>query len=145
MVDITRIDKITRTDKASEKKPYYSDFYTNFNVHPQNKRLAKHTNEEAVKRSIRNLILTEKYDRPFQPELGSRINSLLFENMSDMVSDQLKKTIAETIETYEPRARVIDIIVQSNEPRHSYDVYIYFEVINSANPVTLNLTLYRAR
>jgi len=145
MVDITRIDKITRTDKASEKKPYYSDFYTNFNVHPQNKRLAKHTNEEAVKRSIRNLVLTEKYDRPFQPELGSRINSLLFENMSDMVSDQLKKTIAETIETYEPRARVIDIIVQSNEPRHSYDVYIYFEVINSANPVTLNLTLYRAR
>jgi len=145
MVDVTRINKITRTDVASDKKPYYSDFYTNFNVHPQNKRLAKYTNEEAVKRSVRNLILTEKYDRPFQPEIGSRINSLLFENMSDTISDQLKKTIAETIETYEPRARIVDIVVQANEPRHAYDVYIYFEVINSVNPITLNLTLYRVR
>jgi len=145
MVDVTRIDKITRTNVASERKPYYSDFYTNFNVHPQNKRLAKYTNEESVKRSIRNLILTEKYDRPFQPEIGSRINSLLFENMSDTITDQIKKTIEETIQTYEPRARIVDVIVQANEPRHSYDVYIYFEVINSANPVTLNLTLYRVR
>jgi len=145
MVDVTRIDKITRTSVASDRKPYYSDFYSNFNVHPQNKRLAKYTNEEAVKRSIRNLILTEKYDRMFQPEIGSRINSLLFENMSDIISEQIKKTIDETIRIYEPRARVIDIVVQANESRHSYDIYIYFEVINSANPITLNLTLYRAR
>lgn len=145
MVDVTRIDKITRTDKASEKKPYYSDFYTNFNVHPQNKRLVKHTNEEAVKRSVRNLLLTEKYDRLFQPEVGSRINSLLFENMSEIITDELKNAIKETLDRYEPRIRVIDIIVQANESRHAYDVYIYFEVINSVNPVTLNITLYRAR
>ena len=145
MVDITRIDKITRTDKAAEKKPFYSDFYTNFNVHPQNKRLAKYTNEEAVKRSIRNLILTEKYDRMFQPEVGCRISSLLFENMSDIISMEIKKSIQETVDTYEPRARIIDIVVQANEVRHSYDVYIYFEVINSVNTVLLNLTLYRAR
>ena len=145
MVDVTRIDKITRTDKASEKKPYYSDFYTNFNVHPQNKRLVKHTNEEAVKRSVRNLLLTEKYDRLFQPEVGSRINSLLFENMSEIIVDELKNAIKETLDRYEPRIRVIDIIIQANESRHAYDVYIYFEVINSVNPVTLNITLYRAR
>jgi phage baseplate assembly protein W len=145
MVDITRIDKITKTEKASEKKPFYSDFYTNFTAHPQNKRLAKYVNEESVKRSIRNLILTEKYDRMFQPEIGCRIKSLLFENMSDMISEQLKKTIEETIRLYEPRARVIDIIVQANESRHAYDIYIYFEVINSVDPITLNLTLYRAR
>lgn len=145
MVDVTRIDKITRIDKASEKKPYYSDFYTNFNVHPQNKRLVKYTNEESVKRSIRNLILTDKYDRPFQPEIGCRVRSLLFENISDVVTEEIKKTISETIETYEPRARVLDIIVQPNEQRQSYDVYIYFEVINSVNPVTINITLYRAR
>jgi hypothetical protein len=145
MVDITRIDKITRTEKASEKKPFYSDFYTNFNVHPQNKRLAKYTNEESVKRSIRNLILTEKYDRMFQPEIGCRIKSLLFENMSDIISMEIKKSIQETVDTYEPRARIIDIIVQANESRHAYDIYISFEVINSVNPILLNLTLYRAR
>lgn len=145
MVDITRIDKITKTAKASEKKPFYSDFYTNFTAHPQNKRLAKYTNEESVKRSIRNLILTEKYDRMFQPEIGCRIKSLLFENMSDIISMEIKKSIQETVDTYEPRARIIDIIVQANEARHAYDIYIYFEVINSVNPILLNLTLYRAR
>lgn len=145
MVDVTRIDKITRTDKASERKPFYSDFYTNFNVHPQNKRLVKYVNEDAVKRSIRNLILTEKYDRPFQPEIGCRIKSLLFENMSDIIVEEIKSVIRETIETYEPRARVLDIIVQSNESRQSYDVYIYFEVINKVDPVSISITLYRAR
>lgn len=144
MVDTTRIDKITRTDKAATK-PAYSDFYTNFNVHPQNNRLAKYTNEEAVKRSIRNLIQTDKYDRLFQPEVGCRVRSLLFENMSPVITEEIKNTIRETIDTYEPRARVIDIIVQSNEARHSYDIYVYFEVINSANPVSINITLYRAR
>jgi len=145
MVDVTRIDKITRTDKAAEKKPSFSDFYTNFNVHPQNKRLVKYTNEESVKRSVKNLILTDKYERLFQPEVGCRIRSLLFENMSPVIAEELKKTIQETVDTYEPRARLIDIVVQSNESRNSYDIYIYFEVINSSNPVQLNLTLYRAR
>lgn len=145
MVDITRIDKITRKDKASEKKPFFSDFYTNFNVHPQNKRLAKYTNEEAVKKSIRNLILTDKYDRLFQPEIGCRIKSLLFENMSSVIVDEIKSAIAETIDTYEPRARIIDIVIQPSEARQSYDVYIYFEVINRAEPTFINITLYRAR
>ena len=145
MVDITRIDKITRKDKASERKSYYSDFYTNFNAHPQNKRLVKYTNEESVKRSIRNLILTDKYDRPFQPEIGCRVRGLLFENMSNLIMEEIKASIRETIEVYEPRARVIDVIVQTNEVRQAYDVYIYFEVINSVEPITLNITLYRAR
>ena len=145
MVDVTRIDKITRTDKAADKKPYYSDFYTNFNIHPQNKRLAKYTNEEAVKKSIRNLITTEKYDRLFQPEVGCRIKSLLFENMSPIIVEEMKSVIRETIDRYEPRARILDIIIQTNDARQAYDVYIYFEVINRVDPVSINITLYRAR
>jgi predicted component of type VI protein secretion system len=65
--------------------------------------------------------------------------------MSDIISMEIKKSIQETVDTYEPRARIIDIIVQANESRHAYDIYIYFEVINSVNPILLNLTLYRAR
>jgi len=145
MVDVTRIDKITRTDKASDKKPFYSDFYTNFNIHPQNKKLAKYTNEEAVKKSIRNLITTEKYDRLFQPEVGCRIKSLLFENMSPIIVDEMKSVIRETIDRYEPRARILDIIIQTNDARQAYDIYIYFEVINRVDPVSINITLYRAR
>lgn len=145
MVDVTRIDKITKTDKASTQKPYYSDFYTNFNVHPHNQRLVKYTNEESVKRSIRNLIATEKYDRLFQPEIGCKIKGLLFENMSEIISDEIKSSIRETIEIYEPRARIVDIVVQANESRHAYDVYIYFQVINSDKALSINITLYRAR
>jgi|688.fasta_scaffold434139_2 phage baseplate assembly protein W len=145
MVDTARIDKITRTDKASDKKPYYSDFYTNFNAHPQNKRLVKYTNENSVKRSVRNLILTEPGERLFQPDVGCKIRSLLFENMSDITAIQLKNAIEETITLYEKRARVITVEVVPNEDLHNYDVYIIFEVINSITPVALNITLDRAR
>jgi phage baseplate assembly protein W len=107
--------------------------------------LVKYTNEEAVKRSIRNLISTDKYDRVFQPEVGCRVRNLLFENMSSVIEQEIKGTIQETIETYEPRAQIIDIAVQSNESRQSYDVYIYFQVINSITPISINITLYRAR
>lgn len=145
MVDVTRIDKITRIDKASEKKPYYSDFYTNFNVHPQNKRLVKYTNENSVKRAVRSLILTEPGERLFQPDIGCKIRRLLFENMSDITAIQIKNAIEETISLYEKRARVITVEVIPNEDVHSYDVYIIFEVINSITPIALNITLYRAR
>ena len=145
MVDITRIDKITRTDKAVQKKAAYSDFYTNFNVHPQNKQLAKYTNENSVKRSVRNLILTEPGERLFQPDIGCKIRSLLFENMNSVTALQLQNTIEETIKLHEKRARIISVEVIPNEDTHAYDVYIIFEVINSITPVALNITLYRAR
>jgi phage baseplate assembly protein W len=133
MVDTARIDKITRTDKASD------------NAHPQNKRLVKYTNENSVKRSVRNLILTEPGERLFQPDVGCKIRSLLFENMSDITAIQLKNAIEETITLYEKRARVITVEVVPNEDLHNYDVYIIFEVINSITPVALNITLDRAR
>lgn len=145
MVDITRIDKITRNDKAVQKKAAYSDFYTNFNVHPHNKQLAKYTNENSVKRSVRNLILTEPGERLFQPDIGCKIRSLLFENMNSVTALQLQNTIEETIKLHEKRARIISIEVIPNEDTHAYDVYIIFEVINSITPVALNITLYRAR
>jgi phage baseplate assembly protein W len=145
MVDVTRIDKITRKDKTSNEKPYYSDFYTNFNVHPQNKRLVKYTNENSVKRSVRNLILTEPGERLFQPDVGCKIRRLLFENMSNATTIQLKSAIEETITLYEKRARIITVDVVANEDLHNYDVYIIFEVINSITPVALNITLDRAR
>ena len=145
MVDVTRIDKITRKDKTSNEKPYYSDFYTNFNVHPQNKRLVKYTNENSVKRSVRNLILTEPGERLFQPDVGCKIRRLLFENMSSATTIQLKSAIEETITLYEKRARIITVDVVANEDLHNYDVYIIFEVINSITPIALNITLYRAR
>lgn len=144
MVDITRIDKITKSEKAAAK-PAYSDFYNNFNIHPQNNRLSKYTNADSVKRSLRNLILTDKYERLFQPEVGSSVRSLLFEPITDITSIRLKDAIEDTITKHEPRVRLISTEVFANEARNSYDVYIVFEVINTVDPVSLNLTLFRAR
>lgn len=144
MVDIARIDKITSREKTATA-PAYSDFYNNFNVHPQNKKLAKYINVDSVKRALRNLILTDKYERLFQPEIGCNVRSLLFEPMVETTSVRIKDEIKDSIIKYEPRARLLDIEVFANEARNSYDIYIIFEVINTVDPVSLNLTLFRAR
>jgi phage baseplate assembly protein W len=145
MADIKRIDKITSSEKASEKAPYYSDFYNNFNMHPHNKTLARHTNDNAVKRAIRNLVMTSPGERRFQPDFGCNLRRFLFENISDYVSGLIKDAIKESIEKFEPRVRVLDIIVIGNETTNSYEVTIIFEVINNVNPMSISLTLYRVR
>jgi phage baseplate assembly protein W len=145
MVDYTRIDKITRTQKAAQKAVYYSDFLINLNRHPESNIVVRSTNEEAVKKALRNLLLTNKGERLYQPKIGCDIQNLLFENMSPMTADLLKSKILETIKTHERRVNVLDIVVLPNETSQSYEVGIVFEIINSVDPVTISLTLYRVR
>lgn len=139
-----RIDALT-TRKTTQKDPVFSDFYNNFNVHPQNKRLALYTDEQAVRRSLRNILSTNTKERLFNPEFGGGLRRFLFEDISVMTSDLIKDAIKDSIQKYEPRARIVDVLVISNEFAHSYDVSVYYEVINNANPQTLQLTLYRVR
>lgn len=145
MVDYTRIDKITRSQKATQKAVYFSDFLINLNRHPESNIVVRATNEEAVKKALKNLLLTNKGERLYQPKVGSDLQKLLFEDMSPVTADLLKSKILETIKTYEPRVRVLDIVVLANESTNSYEVGIVFEIINSVDPVTLSLTLYRVR
>ncbi len=139
-----RIDYLT-TRKTVERDPVFTDFYNNFNVHPQNKRLALHTDEQAVRRSLRNILSTNSRERFFNPEFGGGLRRFLFEDISVLTADLIKTAIMDSIRQFEPRARVIDVLVVSNEFAHSYDVSVYYELINNANPQTLQLTLYRVR
>lgn len=139
-----RIDYLT-TRKVVEKDPVFTDFYNNFNVHPQNKRLALYTDEQAVKRSMRNILSTNTKERLFNPEFGGGLRRFLFEDISVMTSDLIKDAIKDSIGRHEPRARVVEVLVVSNEFAHSYDITVYYEIINNANPQTLQLTLYRVR
>jgi phage baseplate assembly protein W len=139
-----RIDALT-TRKTTQKDPVFTDFYNNFNVHPQNKRLVLHTDEQAVRRSLRNILSTNRRERLFNPEFGANLRKFLFEDISVMTADLIKDTIIDSITKHEPRARVVDVLVVSNEFAHSYDVSVYYEIINNANPQTLQLTLYRVR
>ncbi len=139
-----RIDALT-TRKLTQKDPVFTDFYNNFNVHPQNKRLALYTNEQSVRRSLRNILSTNTKERLFNPEFGGGLRRFLFEDISVMTADLMKDAIKDSVRKYEPRVRIVDVLVVSNEFAHSYDVSVYYEVINNANPQTLQLTLYRVR
>lgn len=142
---VSRIDKITSRDKAIAKQPVYSDLYTNFNRHPESGALVRTTDEASVKRALRNLILTNKGERLFQPTLGTDLYKLLFENMSEVTEDLIKTYITDSIVDFEPRVSIISVNVVGNEITNSYDVAIIFELINNTTPSVLNLTLHRVR
>lgn len=139
-----RIDALT-TRKTVQKDPVFTDFYNNFNVHPQTKNLVLHTNEQAVRRSLRNILSTNKRERFFNPDFGSGLRQFLFEDISVLTTDLIKDAIKDAVTKYEPRARVTDVVVIPNEFAHCYDVSLYYEIINNASPQTLQLTLYRVR
>ena len=143
MTDIRRIDKLT-AEKKNASKELYADFLTNLNVHPETRTLVKNINENAVKRSLRNLILTNKGEAPFQPNKGSDINKVLFEQMSEITTEMLKTYIRETIDL-EPRCNLLDIVIIADEANNSYVVSIFFELINNNRPLTLVLNLQRIR
>jgi phage baseplate assembly protein W len=94
---------------------------------------------------MRNILSTNTKERLFNPEFGGGLRRFLFEDISVMTADLMKDAIKDSIGKYEPRARVVDVLVVSNEFAHSYDVSVYYEIINNANPQTLQLTLYRVR
>jgi phage baseplate assembly protein W len=123
----------------------YSDIPTNLDVHPVKEDLVLLTNEAAVKRSIRNLILTDPYERPFNSTIGSGIRQSLFENIGQDTEYILTEKIKETIINYEPRANLVNISVKLLPDDNSYSATIVFSVLNSLTPITLDLILRRVR
>jgi phage baseplate assembly protein W len=102
-------------------------------------------NENAVTRSIRNLMLTNKNERLFQPNIGTNINRMLFEPMGSSTATAISGYVADTIEKYEPRAKVIEINVIPDYERGAYTVNVSYFIINKQEPVTTQITLYRVR
>jgi len=89
------------------------------------------TDVEAVKRSIRNLVLTNFYEKPFHPEIGSGIRDMLFENMTPITAVVLARKVEDVIENFEPRARLISVRSLPNLDRNEYEVTIEFFVVNT--------------
>lgn len=127
------------------KQVVNSDFHKGLTLNPVTLDIARKTNEEAVKESIKNLILTDKGERPFQPELGSDIRKMLFENISPSTEITMKEVITDTLETYEPRANIVQVDVQANEDQNSVKITIVFNVINSEDDIIFTTTLSRVR
>ncbi len=130
---------------AVQTNVIYSDLLQDFDIHPVKKDVIRVVNETAVKRAIRNLILTNKGERFFKPDIGSSIKQYLFEPMSPLVQLDIKNAIEQVINNYEPRAKLINVIVVPDYTLQGYDVTIIFYIINRTDPITLNLTLERIR
>ena len=91
----------------------------------------KVTDIEAVKRSVRNLVLTNFYEKPFHPEIGSGVRDMLFENMSPVTAVVLARKVEDVIENFEPRARLVGVRALPNLDRNEYEVTIEFFVVNA--------------
>ena len=139
---------ILREDRNSNamapKKVAYSDFLCDFTPHPNTEDLVRITDTAAVSRSIRNLVLTNKGERFFS-DIGGNVSKMLFEPISDITADTIKTLIEDVINNHEPRAKLIEVVVTSNEAYQSYKVDIYYYIINNPQPVGLSVTLYRVR
>ena len=116
------------TNNSTRSNNLYSDLNLNFNKNPATKDIAKLKDVEAVKSSVRNLILTNRFERPFHPEIGSDIRALLFENMTPTIQTLLTDRIRDVLDTYEPRAILSDVIVVGDMDKNQYGVTIKFYV-----------------
>ena len=124
----------------------YSDLDLFFSAKGVSKDISKVTDIQAVKRSIRNLVLTNHYEKPFHPEIGSGVRDMLFEPMTPITANILARKIEDVIENFEPRAKLIGVRAQPNLDRNEYEVTIEFYVVNTPTElVDLTVMLERLR
>ncbi len=118
----------TNTNKSKRITKLYRDLDLDFGRNNVTNDVDTLEDADAVKRSVRNIIQTNHYERPFHPELGSDIRNLLFENVNPMTAMIIKKKVLECLSIYEPRARVENVIIEPNMDTNTYGVEIYFYV-----------------
>ena len=123
----------------------YKDFDLAFGKNAITGDINKKLDVNAVKQSMKNLILTELMERPFQPDLGSALAGLLFENATMFTTERIKVTIETLLENFERRAKINSIDVEPNIDNNRYDVTINFYVIGINEPQELEVKLERIR
>lgn len=123
----------------------YKDLDLNFNIHPIKKDVTKQIGEYAVINSVKNLVQTNFYERPFRPQIGSGIRNLLFEVVDTVVAAQLERAISEVIKNYEPRVKVSMVIAQPSPDDNRYNIKMEFFIINNPNPISIDFFLERIR
>ncbi len=123
----------------------FSDLDFNFTSHPVTKDITRKFDEQSVRASLRNLILTKNFERPFHSEIGSPVRALLFEPATPMLGIVLKQAIIDVINNFEPRVNLIDVFTTVNEDSNDVSISIIFKIVNTERPLTLDLTLERTR
>ena len=135
----------TQSNESNRSAKIYKDLDLDFAFNTATKDIQTLTDVESVKRSVRNLINTNHYERPFHPEIGSNLRAMLFELMTPQMNHLISKQIQKLITNYEPRARLVQVATVPDFDRNAYNCKIFFYVINQPEPVTVETFLERLR
>lgn len=138
----TRADNYTQTQKIPD---LFSDFLVDLTPHPITKDVARVKNDIAIKRAVRNLVLTNVTERLFQPTVGGNVKRVLFEPNDIITASELEYQITNVINNNEPRVNVLQVQSQSNPDGNDIAVNIVFAIINSQTIQTVDLILRRIR
>ena len=112
----------------------YKDLSASFQTNPLSNDLIALKNESSIARSVRNLVLTIQGERPFQPVLGTGVNNLLFDNMDKLTASAIRSELRTTIENYEPRVEINEIIVEADFEGNAFDVTLQYFIIGMDVP-----------
>ena len=133
------------TNKSKRSVKIYKDLNLDFAQNTATKDIQKMLDVESVKRSVRNLINTNYYEKPFHPEIGSNLRGMLFENITPQMSHAITKEIDLLIRNYEPRAKLVQVATMPNFDRNAYAATISFFVQNAPDRITVESFLERLR
>ena len=112
----------------------FKDISASFQTNPLSNDLIQLKNESAIARSVRNLVLTGQGERPFQPVLGTGVSRLLFENMDKLTASAIRSEIRNTIENYEPRVEINEILVEPDFEGNAFHVTLQYFIIGMDVP-----------
>ena len=136
---------LNATNNSKRATRIYKDLDIDFGRNTVTNDVNKLTDVEAVKRSVRNLINTNHFERPFHPEIGGNVRALLFEPMTPLTALNLQRKIEEVLANFEPRAKITQIMADPDIDRNGYRLEIKFYVIGIQNPITVETFLERLR
>ena len=123
----------------------FSDLDLNFTAHPVNGDITRRFDEDAIKQSVKNLLLTRNYERPFHSEIGSPVRQLLFDLPGPMFNVMLQRAVIDVITNFEPRVSIIDVRVDDYSDANEVYITLEFKIVNTERPITLDLALERTR
>ena len=138
----TRADRYTQLDKVPD---LFSDFLSDLTPHPITRDLTRYKNDQSIKQSIKNLVLTNYGERFFQPNIGSAVNRSLFEPDDAFLENDIVDSVTRTILTSEPRVNLVNVSVSPSDIENSISINIVFYIINNTQLQSVDVILRRVR
>lgn len=123
----------------------YTDLDAAFTLNPRTRDVAVKSDDAAIRNSIRNLIHTKNYERPFQPSLGCQVHGLLFENLTPLTINVAERTIWQVLNKYEPRIEILSIDVAAGADDVSMNIEVIYRILNTNQPLRFNTTFTKVR